>query len=182
MKALIKAVDAVALFLYTISGVLLVAMMLCVVADVGARSLFAISNGAIDLTFVGGIELVKYGLLFCMVFAFPYAVDKGQIIVDLFTQNMGERMQRGVDGLYIICFGLFGALLSWRFFEAGLAARANGELTQDLLLPMGPVYMVASGALAVLAVRGLLCGITDLIFGRKPGEEKIELGAEEKIA
>jgi len=162
MIALIKAVDAVARILYRIAGVLLILMMLTVVADVGARSLFAVTDGGVDLTFVGGIELVKFGLLFAMVFAFPYAVDKGQIVVDLFTHNWHERVLQLFDGVYTLCFGVFGALLCWRFYHAAGGAEMSGELTQDLLLPMAPIYLVSSAALALLALRGLLCGILEI--------------------
>ncbi len=166
MNWLVKAVDVVALILYRISGLLLICMMLTVVVDVAARSLFALTDGSVDLTFVGGIELVKFGLLFSMLFAFPYAVDKGQIVVDLFTHNLHERTLQLFDGFYTVCFGVFGALLCWRFYHAAGAATMSGELTQDLLLPMAPIYSVSSVALALLALRGFICGILEL-FGRK---------------
>jgi TRAP-type mannitol/chloroaromatic compound transport system permease small subunit len=111
MKWLVNAIDTLALILYRVSGLLLVVMMLSVVADVAARSLFAVTAGSVDLTFVGGIEVVKYGLLFAMLFAFPHAVDKGQIVVDLFTHNLAPGTLRWFDGFYTLCFGVFGALL-----------------------------------------------------------------------
>lgn len=163
MSWMIKAIDGLALILYRISGLLLLAMMFCVVADVGARSLFAMSGGSVDLTFIGGIELVKFGLLFTMLFAFPYAIDKGQIVVDLFTHQLHERTLQLFDGVYTLCFGVFGALLCWRFYHAAEGARMSGELTQDLLLPMAPIYLVSSAALAVMAARGLTSGILELL-------------------
>lgn len=166
MKWLIKAIDTMALILYRISGLLLVMMMFSVVADVAARSLFAMTEGAVDLTFVGGIELVKYGLLFAMLFAFPHTVDKGQIVVDLFTHKMPASQLRWFDGFYTFCFGVFGALLCWRFLEAAEASRMSGELTQDLLVPLAPMYLVSAIALAVLALRGFSCGILELM-GKK---------------
>ncbi|UTW10085.1 TRAP transporter small permease [Marinobacterium rhizophilum] len=166
MKRLIKVIDMLALILYRISGLLLVMMMLSVVADVAARSLFAVTDGSVDLTFVGGIEVVKYGLLFAMLFAFPHAVDKGQIVVDLFTHKLPASKLRWFDGFYTLCFGVFGALLCWRFFEAAGASAMSGELTQDLLIPLAPMYLVSAVALAVLALRGFSCGIRELL-GKK---------------
>lgn len=166
MNGLIKAIDGLALILYRISGLLLLAMMFCVVADVSTRSLFAMTDGGIDLTFVGGIELVKFGLLFAMLFAFPYAIDKGQIVVDLFTHKLHERTLQLYDGVYTVCFGVLGALLCWRFYHAAEGAQMSGELTQDLLLPMAPIYLVSSAALALMALRGITCGILELL-GRK---------------
>jgi TRAP-type mannitol/chloroaromatic compound transport system permease small subunit len=163
MKWLIKAVDGLALVLYWISGFLLVVMMLSVVFDVVSRGLFAATDGNVDITFVGGIELVKYSLLFSMICAFPYAVDKGQIVVDLFTQGWSDRTQRWTDGFYTLCFGIFGGLLCWRFALAGEEAEMSGELTQDLLMPMSPIYWVASFALAVLALRGVVSGLAQWV-------------------
>jgi TRAP-type mannitol/chloroaromatic compound transport system permease small subunit len=163
MKWLINAIDALALILYRISGLLLILMMLSVVADVASRSLFALTQGSLDLTFVGGIELVRYGLLFAMLFAFPHAVDKGQIVVDLFTHNLAPSTLRWFDGFYTLCFGIFGALLCWRFTEAAEASRLSGELTQDLLLPLAPLYLVSAFALGMLALRGFSCGILELM-------------------
>jgi len=163
LNSLIKVIDGVARILYRISGLLLMAMMFCVVLDVGARSLFAATDGALDLTFIGGIELVKFGLLFTMLFAFPYAVDKGQIVVDLFTHQLPERRLALFDGTYTICFGVFGALLCWRFIEAAEAAQMSGELTQDLLLPVAPIYLMSSVALGLLAIRGFVCGSLELM-------------------
>jgi len=160
MKWLLKAVDGLALILYWISGLLLVVMMLSVVFDVISRALFAATDGNLDLTFTGGIELVKYSLLFSMLCAFPYAVDKGQIVVDLFTQGWSNRTQRWTDGFYTICFGVFGGLLCWRFGLAGEEAEVSGELTQDLLIPMAPIYLAASAVLGVLALRGVVSGLT----------------------
>lgn len=70
MRILCKAVDSVALWMHRLSGLLLILMMTVVVADVATRALFTISGGGLDLTFLGGIELVSFGLLFCILFAF----------------------------------------------------------------------------------------------------------------
>ena len=170
MRWLTMAADRLALGMYQLSGALVVFMMLCVVADVAARALFAATDGGLDLTFQGGIELVRFSLLFAMLFAFPHAVDKGQIVVDLFTQQMDERRLRFFTGAYTLCFGFLGGAFCWRFFEAARGASLNGELTQDLLLPMANIYFVAALALAMLAVRGLLGGL-NLLFGTAPGTD-----------
>ena len=171
MKGLFKAIDAVALILYWISGLLLVVMMLTVVADVLCRILFDLSNESINWTFIGGIEIVKYSLLFSMLCAFPYAVDKGQIVVDLFTHSWSTTTLRWFDGFYTLMLGVLGGLLSWRFFLAGEEAALSGELTQDLLLPMEPIYLLAAIPLAVLAVRGFSCALKNVLYPlNKPSE------------
>ncbi len=77
MRKLIGAVDWVALWMHRIGGLLLILilililMMWIVVVDVASRALFSISDGQLDRTFLGGIELVSFGLLLCIFFALP---------------------------------------------------------------------------------------------------------------
>ncbi|OXY82612.1 TRAP transporter small permease subunit [Oceanimonas doudoroffii] len=171
MNSLTRLTDRVALLMYWLGGVLIVAMMLIVVADVAARGFFSLTDGQLDLTFVGGIELVKFSLLFSMLLAFPHAVDKGQIVVDLFTQQMNAARLRFFTGGYTLGFGLLGAAWCWRFTEAAHSARQTGELTQDLLLPMSAIYQIASLALAVLALRALLVGVNIVMGTHAPEQE-----------
>ena len=49
--------------MHMISGLILVSMMFVTLADVIARKAFSLSGGTIDFTFIGGVELIKYGLL-----------------------------------------------------------------------------------------------------------------------
>lgn len=158
MNRLNRAADYIAILMYRLSGALLFVMMMLIVVDVAVRSIFSLTDGSLDLTFTGGIELVKFSLLFTMLFAFPHAVDKGQIVVDLFTQQMNAARLRFFTGGYTICFGFLGAALCWRFIEAGISTAESGELSQDLLIPLSGIYYIAAVALSMLAVRGLLTG------------------------
>lgn len=158
MDALSRIADAIAMLMYRLSGVLIFVMMMLIVTDVVARLLFSLSDGSIDITFTGGIELVNFTLLFSMLFAFPHAVDKGQIVVDLFTQQMDAARLRFFTGAYTICFGFLGAALCWRFIAGGISAAESGELSQDLLLPLSGIYYIGALALSMLAIRGLLTG------------------------
>lgn len=164
---LFKIIDGVAIALHRAAGVMIVFVMFCVFADVASRALLNITDGAIDLTFRGGIELVKFGLMYSVLFAFPYAVDKGQIVVDLFTQNMTTRLQAFIDGLYLVLFAVLGALLCWRFTEAAMTTWRTGEQTQDLLISLSYIYALASVALGLLALRALSTGIDQLIHGKR---------------
>lgn len=158
METLTQFTDRIAKLMYQFSGVLIIVMMMLIVVDVVARLLFSLSNGNIDLTFTGGIELVNFSLLFSMLFAFPHAVDKGQIVVDLFTQQMDAARLRFFTGAYTICFGFLGAALCWRFIAGGLWAAESGEQSQDLLIPLSYIYYIGAAALSILGIRGLLTG------------------------
>ncbi|MCK9534388.1 MAG: TRAP transporter small permease [Pseudomonas sp.] len=158
MDALSRIADSIAMLMYRLSGLLIFVMMMLIVTDVVARLLFSLSDGNIDITFTGGIELVNFTLLFSMLFAFPHAVDKGQIVVDLFTQQMDAARLRFFTGAYTICFGFLGGALCWRFIAGGMSAAESGEISQDLLLPLSSIYYISAIALSMLAVRGLLTG------------------------
>ena len=168
MDVLTRFADFIALLMYRISGIFIFSMMLLIVTDVAVRTVFSLSNGNIDLTFTGGIELVSFSLLFGMLFAFPHAVDKGQIVVDLFTQQMDAARLRFCTGAYTICFGFLGGALCWRFIAAGISAAQSGELSQDLLLPLSIIYYIGAAALSMLALRGVLTGYTVIFHYTAP--------------
>ncbi|MDY0206032.1 MAG: TRAP transporter small permease subunit [Pseudomonas sp.] len=171
MDTLNRLADSIAMMMYRLSGVFIFTMMMLIVTDVAVRTLFSLSDGRFDLTFTGGIELVNFSLLFSMLFAFPHAVDKGQIVVDLFTQQMDASRLRFFTGAYTICFGFLGGALCWRFIEGGISAAESGELTQDLLIPLSGIYYIGAIALSMLAIRGLLTGYATIFHYKAPATD-----------
>lgn len=163
MKLLVDAAYRVAQAMYHIAGVLLIVMMLIILADVVSRSLFGFTGGAVDVTFLGGIEMVNYTLLFTILFTLPYAVSKGQVIVDLFTNNLSERVKGVLAGVYTFGFGLLGIGMTTRFVEAAERVAMTGESTQDLLIPLSYIYGVTAFATGVLAVRGVLVALQQIM-------------------
>ncbi|MCY0965655.1 TRAP transporter small permease [Parathalassolituus penaei] len=149
----------ISLLMYRLAALILVVIMLIICADVTLRWLFGISDGAIDMTFSGGIEMVRFGLMFAMLLAFPHAVDKGQIIVDIFTAAMNSRYRDILDGIYLVLFGGLAALLCWRFTDAAEMARLNAEKTQDLQWPLEWLYGPAALILVMVALQAVLAGI-----------------------
>lgn len=159
MKTLARIVHRVSYAMHLVSGTLLVAMMVVVLADIISRTTFGASGGAVDLTFRGGVELVSYGLLFMVLFALPYSVTRSQVIVDLFTENLSERVISILAGIYTFGFGLLGVGMSIRFIEAVGRVAESGETTQDLLIPLTWMYGLTAFATVMLALRGLLMGL-----------------------
>ncbi len=141
------------------SGMLLTSMMLVTLCDVLSRALFSATDGTLDLTFTGGVELVSYGMLFMVLLAFPYGVDKGQVIVDLFTERFRTRTKLRLEGLYMTGFAALSIGMTIRFFEVAGRMKRSGEVTQDLLIPLHLVYTLASCALAFLALRCVLLAL-----------------------
>lgn len=163
MKFVMDAAHRLALVMHRVSGVLLIVMMLTVLVDVITRTLFGATKGHVDLTFTGAVEIVSYGLLFMVLFTLPYSVSRSQVIVDLFTERMNERLKSVLAGVYTFGFGLLGLGMAIRFFESMARVAQSGETTQDLLIPMEYIYAVAAVATSVLALRGVLVAIEQIL-------------------
>ncbi len=156
MRAIMDGARKLAFYMHWISGVLLIVMMVTILVDVLARAVFKATGGSVDFTFTGGVEIVSYSLLFCILFALPYSVRRGQVIVDLFTEGMSERLKGILAGVYTLGFGVLGFGMTFRLYQAVDRLNQSGETTQDLLIPMSYIYGVAAFAAAVLMVRGVL--------------------------
>lgn len=167
MKNIMNAASSIAFVMHILSGVLLVSMMFTIIADVISRAVYRASDGSIDFTFFGGIELVSYGLLYMILFSFPYSVSRSQVIVDFFTENMSEKTKSILAGIYTCGFGLLGLAMTIRFINAVERVALTGETTQDLLIPMTYIYGITAIATSMLAVRGFLVGIEQIIESRK---------------
>lgn len=163
MKILWDAVFRVAQAMYHIAGILLLAMVLVILVEVVVRSLFGATGGAVDFTFIGGIEIVNYTLLFTVLFTLPYAVSRGQVIVDLFTVGMNERLKGVLAGVYTFGFGLLGTGMTLRFIEATQSAAVSGQVTQDLQIPLAYIYGLTAFATSILALRGILVALQQIV-------------------
>lgn len=141
--------------MHVLSGVILVLMMFVTLADVISRALFNMTKGSLDITFIGGVELIKYGLLLMVLFALPYSVGRSQVIVDLFTESISARKKAILEGVYMLGFMLMGAGMSYRFFHAIREADMSGGTTQDLLIPLSYIYGLSSFSTGMLAIAAL---------------------------
>ena len=165
MKVIARIIERITHGMHLLGGVFLIAMMVVTLLDVFTRGLFTVTNGAIDWTILGGIELVKYSLLFTVLFILPHSVSRSQVIVDLFTERLQPRTKQALEAMYIFCFGLMGVGMSYSFYHLVEEAAMTYETTQDLLIPLTYFYAVACFATAMLAVssvaytsRLLFCG------------------------
>ncbi|PLX44198.1 MAG: TRAP transporter small permease [Hyphomicrobiales bacterium] len=154
--------------MHLISGILLVLMVMTVLLDVLGRFIFGVTSGAVDMTFPGGVEIVSMCLLFMVLFALPYSVNRGQVVVDLFTENLPGRVKSLLSGVYLIGFGLLGCGMAVRFYEAIWSAMESGETSQDLLIPLYYFYAIAAIATAILGLRGLLVALEHIFGMRSP--------------
>lgn len=156
VNKLIQLFEQVTRIMHRVSGLLLMLMMFSTILDVGSRALFSVTNGSIDLTFIGGVEIIKFGLLLVVLFALPYSVGRSQVIVDLFTEQMSTRSKAWLDGFYILGFMLLGFGMSVQFYHAISYAHMTGETTQDLQLPLFYLYGIACVATGMLGLSALI--------------------------
>lgn len=163
MKTLINLVNRAAHIAHLGAGFILVSMMFITLADVITRAIFDFTDGGIDWTFVGGIELIKFGLLFAILLTLPHSVAKSQVIVDLFTEKVNQRLKIYLEAFYNLGFALLGAGMSVRFYEAIESASLTGETTQDLQIPLQYIYVGVVIATVLLAVRALIIA-GELVF------------------
>ena len=166
MKSLSRVLGRITLLMHWIGGVFLIGMMLSTLLDVITRGLFSLTDGALDWTFIGGVELVKYCLLFTVLFILPHSVSRSQVIVDLFTDHFSDRKKDLFEAFYLLCFAFLGGAMSYSFFHLIDEAAMSYETTQDLLIPMTYFYSVATFATAMLCISAAM-GAIELIFNRK---------------
>jgi len=159
MNALSKLFERLTHAMHMVSGTVLISMMFITLADVISRTLFKLTDGTFDLTFIGGVELIKYGLLFVILFALPYSVGRSQVIVDLFTDNLSGRIKVILEGMFMLGFVALGGAMSFRFYHALVQSKMTGETTQDLLIPLFYLYGISSFATAMLAIAAMLISL-----------------------
>ncbi|QUJ66471.1 TRAP transporter small permease [Photobacterium sp. GJ3] len=165
MIGIINLINRCAYGAHLISGAILVSMMFITLSDVISRAVFNFTDGSVDFTFVGGVELIKYGLLFAILFTLPHSVTKSQVIVDLFTEKMNQRLKIYLEAFYTLGFSILGAGMSVRFYEAIGSAQMTGETTQDLLIPMHYLYAIVLAATSLLTLRSFTLAL-ELVFAK----------------
>jgi TRAP-type C4-dicarboxylate transport system permease small subunit len=166
MKVIAQIIERITHGMHLLGGMFLITMMVITLFDVFTRGLFSMTDGAVDLTILGGIELVKYSLLFTVLFILPHSVSRSQVIVDLFTERLQARTKKVLEAVYILCFGLMGIGMSYSFYHLVDEAAMSYETTQDLLIPLTYFYAAACFATFMLAVSAVMHAL-QLLFSKK---------------
>jgi TRAP-type C4-dicarboxylate transport system permease small subunit len=149
-----RAVQAIAL----IGGALLIALATMVVVSVTLRSDLVGTAGV-----PGDFELVQMATAVAAFCFLPYCqLRRGNIFVDTFTLKLPQRLQRSIDAVWDVVYGLVMLLIAWRLGVGALAALASGENTMVLQLPSYlPIGLCA--ALAALVAATAFVGATRLL-------------------
>lgn len=154
MRTLIDWIRKIAFGMNMLAGVFLIVAMVVVLLEILMRTLFGLTAGRVDFTFNGSFEIVRWGLLFTLAFCMPYSLARGQVVVDLFTDNMPAWMKEKLAGVYTLFFGIFGFVMTYLMIHAIQGAIRSGETSQDLLLPMQYIYAVTAIGMFMLGLRG----------------------------
>ncbi|GAB2785946.1 hypothetical protein GCM10027040_10040 [Halomonas shantousis] len=173
MQGLMTLSNWIAQFCRYFSGIALMGVLAVTVIDVVTRYLFRATSGVMNMTVTGSVELVSYLMLFALLAAMAANVEKSQVVVEAFSHGLKESIKQRIAGFYLLAFMVLGFVLANGLWEEGASAAEFGEVTQDLSLPMGPIYQVAAGLCVLLALRCLIHAFLGMIYavGGEPADE-----------
>ncbi|GGY09133.1 hypothetical protein GCM10007160_40620 [Litchfieldella qijiaojingensis] len=154
-----------ALLCRVIAGIALVALLAVTIADVGTRYLYRVTEGAIALRVTGSVELVSYLMLFSLLSAMAANVEKSQVVVEAFSHGLSGNLKARLHGVYLLGFAALGLILFIGLLGSAEGAARHGEVTQDLRLPMSPIYYVAAILSLLLGIRSLIHVLLSAVFG-----------------
>jgi TRAP-type C4-dicarboxylate transport system permease small subunit len=105
----------------------------------------------------GDVELTQFGIALCIALCLPWCqLQRGNIIVDFFTQAAPAPVQRGLDRLGALLLGVMLCLLAWRAGAGALAVREAQETSMILGWPMWFSYAALAPGLALSGLIALL--------------------------
>ncbi len=156
MALLIKISTLISRLCQFIGGISLIIIVVATIADVVTRYIFKLTGGELGFTIKGSVEIVSYFMLFALLAAFAAFVERSQIIVDVFTQNMSQAVKGYMMGVFMMGFFVIGLVFTWGLYESALDAIVFGKVTQDLRLSMMPIYAISAFLSLLLAIRALI--------------------------
>lgn len=154
-----------ALLCKLVAGIALVALLGVTIADVVTRYLSRLTEGAIALRVAGSVELVSYLMLCSLLAAMAANVEKSQVVVEAFSHGLSPTLKARLHGVYLLGFAALGLILFLGLLDSASAAARHGEVTQDLRIPMGPIYYAAAALSLLLGLRSLLHAVLSAVFG-----------------
>lgn len=129
-------------------GLVLVAVAAMSAASVGSRWLF-------DRSLMGDFELVQLGCAIAVSTFLPYCqMRRGHVIVDFFTVNLERRNRAWLDAFGAVLLAACAALIAWRMGLGLISARASGESSMLLGVPIWLAYVPIVPSFALLAIAG----------------------------
>ena len=124
---------------------------------VAAMAVWSIAGRALmSKPITGDVELTQMGIALCISLCLPWCqVQRGNIIVDFFTQGLAQRTQWLLDALGGVLMAAMYALLAWRTLVGAWSVHEAFEQTMILGLPMWWAYAGLAPGLALSALVAL---------------------------
>lgn len=105
----------------------------------------------------GDVEITQFGIALAVSLMLPWCqLQGGNIIVDFFTQRLGQRPLRLLDGLGCVLLAAMYLLLAWRTGVGAAAVHEAGETSMIRSWPMWWVYASLAPGLALAGVIALV--------------------------
>ncbi len=148
--------DRLCRWLALLGGLLLAAAALVTVVSVLGRYFF---NDAI----AGDIEIVTFLTAMAVSLFLPYCqLRRGNVIVDVFTENAGPRTRALLDALGSLGLAVAAGVIAWRMTLGGWSFRLYGDETMVLRIPSWWPFLVVVPCFALLCLCGLVTLKRDL--------------------
>ncbi|WP_280548799.1 TRAP transporter small permease subunit [Halomonas sp. 11-S5] len=160
-----RASQWLALLCKLVAGIALVGLLAVTIADVSTRYLSRLTEGGIALRVSGSVELVSYLMLFSLLAAMAANVERSQVVVEAFSHGLSPTLKNRLHGVYLLGFTALGLILFLGLVDSAASAARHGEVTQDLRLPMGPIYYAAAVLSLLLGLRSLVHAVLSAVFG-----------------
>jgi TRAP-type C4-dicarboxylate transport system permease small subunit len=147
---MLRLLNRVAWLFAIVGGVVAVATALMVVASIVGRATMA-------APIQGDVEITQFAIALTISLCLPWCqLHGGNIMVDFFTQRLGERPLRVLDAFGALMLALMAALLSWRAAVGAVGSKDTFEATMILGLPMWWTYASLAPGLALAALVALV--------------------------
>lgn len=155
---------------------------LCILsAGLGGAAIFAASltvtlSVALRSLGFGGVrgdfELVEITAAICASLFLPLCqLQKGHVLVDLFTNWLPPRARHRLDGFWTAIFACAWAYVSWRLFSGMLEIHDYGDRTMLLGFPLWLIYLAATFSTGLAAIIALTGSLPMLLRGADPEGE-----------
>lgn len=173
MQNFFKVSDFISKLCQLIGSLSIIISVLATVVSVLTRYLFKLTNGEFGFVMQGGIEIVSYCMLFSLLAAFAAYVERSQIIVDIFTHKLPKTIKAYMMGIFLLGFSVIGAIFALGLYESAIDAKEVGTFTQDLRIPLMPIYAFSSFLSVLLCIRSFIESIKTFVTGEYFDAEEV---------
>lgn len=146
MRRVAHGVDRISHALHLVAGVIMVALMLMIVANIVGRTWF-------ELGVPGAVELTQMAMIGIVYFAFAHAYTQDDhVTVDLLYERLPRLGKTALDVVAALATIPILVILAWQLLEHREVLEAGGRVTHTLGLPLHPVGWVAVAGTGVFAL------------------------------